>query len=100
MRIRNEDRQKGGEERGGTTGGRVWTGALSSPVSWRPECLLLPHSQAPDAAVSVLCCSSPTSGEVNLSAGGVVSKAVHCEPLGDVNGIELQGTKVKVLKLL
>lgn len=49
--------------------------------------------------VTVLCCSS-TSGEVHLSAGGIVSETVHCEPLGDVNGIELQGTKVEVLKLL
>lgn len=44
--------------------------------------------------------SIPTSGEVNLSTGGIVSKAVHCEPLGDVNGIELQGTEVEVLKRL
>lgn len=30
-----------------------------------------------------------TSREVDLSTGGIVSKAVYCEPLGDVNGIEL-----------
>lgn len=35
-----------------------------------------------------------------MSTGGIVSKAVHCEPLGDVNGIELQGTEVEVLKHL
>lgn len=63
------------------------------------ECLLPPYFQAPDAAATVLC-SSPTSGEVNLSTGGIVSKAVHCEPLGDVNGIELQGAEVEVLKRL
>lgn len=35
-----------------------------------------------------------------MSAGGIVSEAVHREPLGDVNRIELQGTKVEVLKYL
>lgn len=35
-----------------------------------------------------------------MSAGGIVPKAVHCEPLGYVNGVELQGTKVEVLKRL
>jgi hypothetical protein len=35
-----------------------------------------------------------------MSAGGIVSKAVHREPLGDVNRIEPQGTKVEVLKCL
>lgn len=35
-----------------------------------------------------------------MSTGGIVPEAVHREPLGDVNRIELQGTKVEVLKCL
>lgn len=35
-----------------------------------------------------------------MSAGSIVSEVVHREPLGDVNRIQLQGTKVEVLKCL
>lgn len=63
-----------------------------------PAAATLPGSRR-SQSVTVLCCS-PTSGEVNMSAGGIVSKAVHREPLGDVNRIEPQGTKVEVLKCL
>ena len=35
-----------------------------------------------------------------MPTGGVVPKAVYREPLRDVNGIELQGAKVEVLKEL
>lgn len=34
---------------------------------------------------NVYCFPRSTSGEVNLSTGGIVSKAVHCEPLRDVD---------------
>lgn len=72
-------------------------------VNWRQKGLLLWCCQAPDGqglqSVPDLRCS-PMSGEVNMSAGSIVSEAVHREPLGDVNRIQLQGTKVEVLKCL
>lgn len=94
-----KDRSQGGGENESQEGG-AWAGAPFSAGQLEPKGLLLPHCQAPDIqSVMVLCCS-PASGEVNMSAGGIVSKAVHREPLGDVNRIEPQGTKVEVLKCL
>lgn len=61
------------------------------------------HGFFTDTLLRVLSVQGPprsTSGEVNLPTGGVVPKAVHSEPLRDVNGIELQRAKVEVLKQL
>lgn len=57
-------------------------------------------SSAPGEDVQFLVLSKIYSGEINLSTGSVVSKAVYGEPLRDVNWIQFQGAKVEVLKQL
>lgn len=97
--MRNEEKEAKDEGEGGAQ-----AGASSSAVNWRlkegPAAEVLPGSRWPTPqSVPVLRCS-PMSGEVNMSAGSIVSEAVHRESLGDVNRIQLQGTKVEVLKCL
>lgn len=105
--MRNEEKEAKDEGEDESQEGGAQAGAPSSvgSVNWRQKRkgLLLWCCQAPDGqglqSVPVLRCS-PMSGEVNMSAGSIVSEAVHRKPLGDVNRIQLQGTKVEVLKCL
>lgn len=92
-------KEKDEEEERGPEGRGVGCSSLLCRSAGRSACCL--HtSRLPMLQPRLVLCSSPTSGEVNLSTGGIVSKAVHCEPLRDVNGIELQGAEVEVLKRL
>lgn len=102
--MRNEEREAKDEGEDESQEGGAQAGASSSSVNWRlkegPAAVVLPGSRWPTPqSVPVLRCS-PMSGEVNMSAGSIVSEVVHREPLGDVNRIQLQGTKVEVLKCL
>lgn len=102
--MRNEEKEAKDEGEDESQEGGAQAGASSSSVNWRlkegPAAVVLPGSRWPTPqSVPVLRCS-PMSGEVNMSAGSIVSEAVHREPLGDVNRIQLQGTKVEVLKCL
>lgn len=102
--MRNEEKEAKDEGEDESQEGGAQAGASSSSVNWRlkegPAAVVLPGSRWPTPqSVPVLRCS-PMSGEVNMSAGSIVSEVVHREPLGDVNRIQLQGTKVEVLKCL
>lgn len=102
--MRNEEREAKDEGEDESQEGGAQAGASSLSVNWRlkegPAAVVLPGSRWPTPqSVPVLRCS-PMSGEVNMSAGSIVSEVVHREPLGDVNRIQLQGTKVEVLKCL
>lgn len=101
--MRNEEKEAKDEGEEESQEGGAQAGAPSPVGQLEAEGPVAVGCQAPDGqglqSVPVLRCS-PMSGEVNTSAGSIVSEAVHREPLGDVNRIQLQGTKVEVLKCL
>lgn len=98
--MRNEEKEAKDEGEDESQEGGAQAGVPSSVGQLE---VLLWCCQAPDGqglqSVPVLRCC-PMSGEVNMSAGSIVSEAVHREPLGDVNRIQLEGTEVEVLKCL